>query len=100
MKVNRVKLSWMVFCTVLLLGAVTVLSTNERGETLTIIKGDIQGCEYLGGGDEPIPHATIKTENDTYVTAIFPSCRIGMKVNVLVTRGMLYFNTVYVAEKA
>ncbi len=100
MNVNIIKLRWIIFLVALFLCLIAVFSFNKSGETLRVIKGDIQGCVYLGGGGaESIPHATIKTENDTYVTTIFQDCRAGTKVNVLVKRGILYFNTVYVAEK-
>lgn len=100
MTVTKIKLLWLVLGVALFFFSYAMLAIDKNGEILKVIKGDIQGCEYLaGGGIEPMPHATIKTENDTYVTTIFQDCRSGTKVNVFVKRGILYFNTVYIAEK-
>ena len=62
-KINRY---WALFLAVCLIGFMAIFFTPRNEETLRVIKGEIQGCGYLdGGGEEPVLHATIKTEDNT-----------------------------------
>ena len=65
------------------------------------MKGEVQRCEILGGSKvEPLTHATIKSENGSYIIASLNGCDPGIAVIIIIKRGALYFNTVYTAEKA
>ena len=98
---DKIKIRWLLLLAVLFLCFIIVFAINSNGEVLRVIKGDIHTCEYLGGGKAgSIPHATIKTEHGHYVTAGVDGCSPGKRVNILVKRGVLYFNTIYVAEKS
>lgn len=73
---------------------------NKSGETLQTMTGEIYGCTQLGGNKtDSLSHATIKTEENTFVATSIESCSPGKKVVVYIQRGILYFNTVYVAEE-
>lgn len=101
MNIVNINRYWVLFLAVCLIGFMAIFFSPRNEETLRVIKGEIQGCGYLdGGGEEPVLHATIKTEDNTYIKTAFQDCLSGKKVNVLVKRGMLYYNRVYVAEKA
>ena len=66
---------------------------------MQVMKGEVQRCEVLGGGDaESMTHATIRAENGSYLIASLMHCSPGMTVKVFIKRGALYFNTVYAAE--
>lgn len=90
------KFRGLLLAAVVLLGAVTAFFIDKKGETLRVIDGRIQRCEYLGGGGaEAVPHATIKTEQGRYLIMPIEPCTPGTSVKVFVNRGVFYFNTVY-----
>ena len=95
-----INMRWLISGTLLLLGFFAILSFNKNGEVLSVMSGEVQRCETLGGSQtESMSHATIKTDNGSYIIARLGSCSPGVKVSVLIRRGALYFNTVYAAEK-
>ena len=64
------------------------------------MNGVIEKCAVLDSKRaELISHATIKTSSGNYIISSVQACRVGAEVNVFVQRGVLYFNSVYVAEK-
>lgn len=82
------------------LGSYVALCIEGRGEILREMNGVIQKCEVLASKvSDPISHATIKTESGNYIISSVPDCSEGVGVKVSVIRGLLYFNSVYVAEK-
>ncbi|MFT5574763.1 MAG: hypothetical protein ACI89D_000274 [Bermanella sp.] len=85
--------------TALLLGSYAVMCIHSSGETLKVMKGVIEKCEFLGGGtSKSISHATIKTETGSYIISSVSECSPGAEVNIFINRGILYFNSIYAAE--
>lgn len=91
-----IKLRWLLVSVALLLTGMAVVIVDGYGEVLQEIPGQVQRCEYLGGGE--IMHATIKTEVGRYVITPLPNCLTDSQVTVFVKRSVFYFNTVYTAE--
>ncbi|GEM_PF-819384 len=101
MSLNNRRLGGLILLAVISVGLMAWIAARHNGEILSVARGEIQKCEYLGGGkSESLPHATIKTESGDYLVSKFAHCRAGIDVNVFVRRGMLYFNTRYSAEEA
>lgn len=101
MESNTTNIRWVIVSVILLLSLYATVSISRSGETIKIIQGEVKKCNLLGGGkEESIPHATIKTEMGSYLISSLKGCNPGEKVNVFIKRGALYFNTIYVAEKA
>lgn len=77
----------------------TALSFTKSGEVLAVMTGDVQKCEFLGGGTaEKLPHATIKSKNGSYIIASLRDCSPGAEVNIFIKRGALFFNTIYATQ--
>lgn len=75
------------------------LSFTNSGEVLQVMSGDVQKCEVLGGSAvEKISHATIKSEDGSYIISSLRHCKPGATVNIFIKRGALFFNTLYAAE--
>lgn len=97
---KSVKVYLFFFSVILCCALIITFVVGKNGETIDVIEGRVQRCEYLGGiQHNPIPHATINTVTGSYVTAMLPNCERGLPVNVLVKRGAFYFNLVFYAEK-
>jgi hypothetical protein len=77
------------------------LSFTKSGEVLEVMTGDVQKCEVLGGGTvKTLSHATIKSNNGSYIISSLRDCNPGAEVNIFIKRGALFFNTIYTAENA
>ncbi|WP_320838211.1 hypothetical protein [Zhongshania sp.] len=99
MKNNIRSLAKIVFATMVILGAYVAMCITGNGETLKVMTGVIEKCAVLGGKSaEAYSHATIKTSSGSYLISSVSSCSAGRDVNIFVKRGILYFNTIYVAE--
>lgn len=83
---------------ILLLMAYGVLCYVKAGEVLQTQSGQVARCEQLGGARDKVYHATVRTEKGSYLIAKLATCQPDTVIKVLVKRGALYFNTVYVAE--
>jgi len=95
------KFIWALVATLSALITFALVAANKSGEALAVMPGHIQDCAQLGGDNTAsLVHATIKTQSNNYLVAVFQNCRVGIKVNVITRRGALYFNTVYEAEQA
>jgi hypothetical protein len=100
MKSTKVKIYLFLLSAIVSCSLLVSYAASKNGETIQVIEGRVQSCEYLGGNKhDPKPHATIKTETGSYVTALLPNCKRGLDVNILVKRGVFYFNSVFFAEK-
>jgi hypothetical protein len=100
MGVSVIKIRWVIAIIVLLLGSYVALCVSGSGETLKVISGFVERCEILGGNSaELFSHATIKTEAGGYIISSLSDCVPGAEVNISIKRGILYFNTIYTAEK-
>lgn len=94
------KFIWAIVAILAILITFAIVAANSSGEPLEVIPGQIQSCTQLGSDNtESIVHATIKTESNQYLVAAFVNCSAGTRVKVIKRRGILYFNTVYDAEK-
>ncbi len=90
---------WIILGSLLFLGLYAVLCMSKHGERLDIIAGEVQQCDTLGGGKiEGMSHATIKTEDGSYIISTLRNCQAGIKTEIYINRGALYFNTVYATE--
>lgn len=90
---------WIILGSLLLLGLYTTLCISKNGERLEIIMGEVQKCDTLGGGKiEGMSHATIKTESGSYIISTLRSCQPGVRTEIYLNRGALYFNTMYATE--
>ncbi|EIF44599.1 MAG: hypothetical protein ACJA1T_000016 [Zhongshania aliphaticivorans] len=88
-----------VFAAILILGVYVAICITANGETLKVMTGVIEKCAVLGGKSaEAHSHATIKTSSGSYLISSVSSCSVGSDVTIFVKRGILYFNTIYVAE--
>jgi hypothetical protein len=95
-----IKLRWVILIIVVFLCAYAGVCIQNNGDTLKVIKGVVEKCDQLGGAKtSDIAHATIKTELGGYIISSLKECSPRSKVNVHLNRGILYFNTVYSAEK-
>ncbi len=101
MELQTISLRQTILATALLLSCYGALCMYSKGETLAVKQGIIEKCELLGGGQsELISHATIRTESGAYLISSITDCETGAAVNIFIKRGILYFNSVFAAEKA
>lgn len=99
MKNNIKSLAKVVFAAILILGVYVAICIIANGETLKVMTGVIEKCAVLGGKSaEAHSHATIKTRSGSYLISSVSNCSVGSDVTIYVKRGILYFNTIYVAE--
>ena len=84
---------------ILLLGYYASLCYQNKGEVLASLRGEVQHCNVLNQGrEDPVTHATIRTQRGDYIIAPLSGCQDRATVTVSVTRGALFFNRVNTAS--
>lgn len=97
---NAFTLKKAILLALMLLSFYIVICIRSSGDTLEQMTGVIEQCVILGGNTrDRLSHATIKVDSGSYLISSVSECRVGERINVFVKRGMLYFNSIYVAEK-